>query len=394
MINNISDINTMFNNLVPQEYKDKYYNPVKYPIVYGYNIATSYRNGGKTTNGLIWCLCANKLYGSHISYIRTDKTMITRSKIMTLFDGINCTVLDDGRNYIQHIYNNEFDHITYFHMEKVFKLTRETMTADEMKTAPIICYVHSVDENDRLRSGFADNMLDIIIYDEFMDKKITSSTMINFMHIVSTFFRARCNSIIFMFCNMSTGAPTILQQMGIYTKVLAQTTPYAMYTTEKHTRITVEILEVSETFSNERNKMNDTFFGFDLDGIEIIRGSSITHEIYRELPDDATIHDTNIKIYTCGYWIDVYATSSPTYQNMYYFKRGLPSTHVHGTVTLTDDRRYAFEHPYTYASIGKDFKTCVLLAKAFRRDDICFDDYMTYVCANSFYDFYKIPEFI
>lgn len=392
MIDNIYDVNALYDYIVPQEYKDKYYNVTKYPVVYGYNITTSYRNGGKTTNYLLWGMCANKIYGSHMSYIRTDKTMITQSKIMTLFDSINNTVLDDGRNYVQHIYNDLYNRVVYLPREKRFVLACETDT--EYKNNPTLCYVHSIDENDKLRSGFADNMLDIILYDEFMDKKISANTMINFLHIVSTFFRARYKSVIFMACNMSTGAPTILQQMGIYTKVLAQNTPYMCYTTSKNTRITVEILEVSEKFSNERNLMNDTFFGFDIDGIEIIRGTSICHETFRELPPDSTITSMGIKIYSCGFWIDVYMCTNDKWQNMIYFKKGIPSLHTGSDITITDDCNYAYTHPYTYASIGKDFTACVTMAKYFRRGDVCCDDYMTYVCATSFYDFYKIPDLI
>ena len=339
-------------------------------------------------------MCAYKLYGSKISYIRTTKSMVTRSKIMTLFDSINTTVDDTGKNYIQKIYNDKYNRVMYFYNEKCFKLVREDMTAEELKTAKILCYVHSIDTNDELRSGFADNKLDIILYDECIDDKVNNATLINFLHIVSTFLRIRYKSIIFMACNMSTGSPIILQQMGIYTKVLSQTTQYAMYTTEKHTRISVEILEVSETFSNERNIMNDTFFGFDIDGIEIIRGTSICHETFRELPENTETIPTNVKLYSCGYWIDVFTTVSDKWQNMIYFKRGIPSDHRVGTITLTDDKNYAFTHPYTYASIGKDFKICLLMAKLFRRNDICCDNYMTYISANAFYDFYKIPEYI
>ena len=394
MIDDIYKVNNLYDSVVLKEYKEKYYDVTKYPVIHGYNFVTSYRNGGKTTNILIWAMCSHKIYGSRISYIRTNKTMTTRSKIMTLFDSINTTVDDTGKNYIQKIYNDKYNKVMYFYNEKCFKLCRDDMTADELKTAEILCYVHSIDTNDELRSGFADNRLDIILYDECIDNKITNTTLINFLHIVSTFLRIRYKSVIFMACNMSTGAPTILQQMGIYTKVLSQTTPYAMYTTEKHTRISVEILEVSESFSNDRNIMNETFFGFDIDGIEIIRGSSICHEPFRELPENTEIIKTNVKIYACGYWIDVYTTISDKWQNMIYFKKGIPSTHTSDTITLTDDKNYAFKHPYTYASIGKDFKICLLMAKLFRRDDICCDDYMTYICANSFYDFYKIPEYI
>lgn len=394
MIDNIVQVNSLYDSVVPDMYKNKYYNVTKYPIIYGYNFVTSYRNGGKTTNILLWALCANRLFGSRISYIRTNKTMVTRSKIMTLFNGINNTVDDNGKNYVQKIYNDKYNRIGYFPSEKCFKLVREDMTSDELKNAEIFCYVHSIDENDKLRSGFADNRLDIILYDECMDKHVNSTTLINLLHIISTFFRSRFNSVVFLACNMSTGSPVILQQMGIYTNVLSQKTPYALYKTEKNTKISVEILQVSDDFSNERNIMNDTFFGIDLDGVEIIRGTSIYHETFRELPENTEIIPTNVKLYTCGYWIDVYTTVSDKWQNMIYFKKGTPSDHGAGTITLTDDKSYAFTHPYTYASIGKDFKICLLMAKLFRRHDICCDDYMTFVCATAFYDFYKIPELL
>ena len=112
------------------------------------------------------------------------------------------------------------------------------------------------------------------------------------------------------------------------------------------------------------------------------------------MPENTEIIPTNVKLYSCGYWIDVYTTVSDKWQNMIYFKKGTPSDHGAGTITLTDDKNYAFTHPYTYASIGKDFKICLLMAKLFRRNDVCCDDDMTYISANSFYDFYKIPEYI
>ena len=135
MIENIHNVNSLFDMVVSKDYKEKYYDVTKYPIINGYNFVTSYRNGGKTTNILIWAMCAHKIYGSRLSYIRTNKTMITRSKIMTLFDSINTTVDDTGKNYIQKIYNDKYNRVMYFYNEKCFKLVREDMTADELKTA-------------------------------------------------------------------------------------------------------------------------------------------------------------------------------------------------------------------------------------------------------------------
>lgn len=393
MINDINSVNNMYNLIVPDEYKDKYYNPVKYPVIYGYNAVTSYRNGGKTTNILIYSLCAWSLYGSKLSYIRTSSSMITESKIMTLYDALNTTVDDNGKNYVQKITNDRFDHIYYLPRKKVFVIANETSSADEIKNAPVICYVHSIDNSDKYRSGFADTSLDIILYDECMDKEVNSKSFIDFMHIISTFYRNRYKSLIFLCCNMSTGKPVIFQSLGIYTKVLAQEQPFRIYTTEMGTKVSVEILEVSESFSLEREKMNTTFFGFNIDGMEIIRGSSVTHDIYRDIQPDDYLTDMNVCIYTCGVLLRLYRLTRDNWQPMYAVKQ-IPTKPENTIVTVTDDKVYAYENPKTYLNICRDFKTCVDFVKAVRRHDVCYDNYLTMVYAESFLDNYKIGEYI
>lgn len=393
MINNIDIINNMYQMLVPAEYTDKFYNPTKYPVIYGYNICTSYRNGGKTTNGLLWGMCANKVEGSHISYIRTDNTMTTESKVSTLFDSINNTVLDDGRNYIEHIYDDKYNRVYYLPRRKVFVLGREDMNVQDLKKAEVLCYVHDVGSSDKYRSGFADNKLDIIVYDEMIDERVTNKSFIQLMHIISTFCRTRYKSVIFMFCNMSTGKPVIMQKMGIYTKVLAQDIPFKIYTTELGTKIAVEILEVSESFSIDREKMNITFFGFKEEGMEIIRGSSIVHDIYREIEDTDELSDTGISVYTCGAMLRVYKLHRDGWQVMYAVKQ-IPLISEY-RLCLTDDKVYAYEHPYAYTSAGKDKGNMAIeLIKAVRRNDICYDMYMSMVYLNGFLDNYKIPELL
>lgn len=394
MINDITKVTDMYRQIVPKEMREKFYDVAKNPIITGYNVCTSFRNGGKSTNILLWALCANAIYGSRIAYIRTDKTMTTNAMVSTLFDSINAYVFDDGRNYIQHIYGDKYNCVRYIQREKRFVLACET--DKDYKDNPTLCYVRSIDQNDQLRSGFADSMLDIIFYDEMMDKKVNSSTLLHFCHIVSTFFRSRYQSIIFMACNMSTGSPVIFQQMGIYNQVINQKTEYAMYRTKKGTRIAVEVLKVSSEQSNERNKMNENFFGFDVDGMEIIRGSSIIQETYREIPKDTgyTLTDVGLYIYCCGIYVKIYTASIDGWQEMFYAEEVQRMPDHSEVMTLTDDLQYAIDHPFTYANIGKEWQMCMDLARRFRRNDVCFSNYMAYVCLNSFYDYYRVSELL
>ena len=53
MIDDIHNVNSLFDMIISNEYKEKYYDVTKYPVIHGYNFVTSYRNGGKTTNILL-----------------------------------------------------------------------------------------------------------------------------------------------------------------------------------------------------------------------------------------------------------------------------------------------------------------------------------------------------
>lgn len=389
---NIENINDLYKTVVPNEIRKKIFDITEYPIIHGYNIKTSYRNGGKTTNVILWGMCANKLYGSHISYIRTAKNMTTVSKIKTLFDAINTYTLDDGRNYIQHIYNDEYNKVYYLSREKRFVLAKEDSSDIEIKNGKTIMYVHSIDQSDELRSGFADINLDIVLYDEFVDGSATNNTLVNFCHVLSTFFRLRYDSIVFMCCNMSTGNPVILQQMGIYNKVQTQTVPFMVYTTEYGTRIGVEILHVSTEISNERNIMNTRFFGFKVDGMDIIRGSSIVQEVYRELPQGMTLDTTPLYYYTCGNWYKVQYACNSKWQALFYISEATEPPHDCDHITMTDDKCKAITTPFTYWGILRDNQLAISLCKHVRRHDVCFDSYLTYISVKAFYDTFRIPE--
>ncbi len=394
---NIKTIQQAFREYVSDEIRNLWLDLSARPIQYGYNIFNSYRTGGKTTNQLVFSLIAYSLYNTTTMYFRSG-IKATRAKVVsTLCDNLNNTIDDNGLNYVQRITNGRYCWIMYHTHTKTFRLMQSL--DDELIKCPVFIYVTAVSESLSLKSGFADVNCNISIYDEFIDDEVTHTSMIEYLNALSTIFRLRHKSIAFLNCNMSVGSPIILRKFGIYEKVLNQTTPYMVYHTKKGMKISVNILEPSQEQTNERLKMNETYFNFDteIEGIENIRGTSVCRESYREIPDDVVddaISDTGLYIYSCGYWCMVKQISSNTWQDMYYIVSCIEPPHDAEHLTITDDRQFAFDNPYSYSSIGKDFKICCDLAKKVRRGDVCFDSFMSYISVKSFYDLYKIPEYI
>lgn len=394
---NIKKIQSAFREYVSEENRKLWLDLSARPIQYGYNIFNSYRTGGKTTNILIFSLIAYNLYNCTTMYFRSGIKATRAKAISTLCDNLNNTVDDNGLNYVQKITDNKYCWVMYHSHTKTFRLMQSL--EDEVIKCPVFIYVTAVSESLSLKSGFADTNCNISLYDEFIDDEVTNSCMIEYLNALSTIFRLRHKSIAFLNCNMSVGSPIILRKFGIYEKVLNQTTPFMVYHTKLGMKISVNILEPSEEQTNERLKMNETYFNFDtnIDGIENIRGTSICRESYREIPPDVVpeaMSETGLYIYSCGTWCMVKQITSNTWQDMYYIVQCLEPPHDTEHLTITDDRQFAFDNPYTYCSIGKDFRVCCDLAKKVRRNDVCYDSFISYISVKSFYDLYKIPEYI
>lgn len=388
----INAVNMLYENTIPR--LEGLYYLTDYPVIHGYNVVTSYRAGGKTTNQLLWALNAWYHGGTTTAYFRLSKTDTTERNIHTICNTIKTYVpFDNGLNYVQLITSNEYDTIYYIRTKKMFVVGKETDDVDTIKKRPIFCYVMNIEEWESYKSGFADNNCNIIIFDEIVGKKANTHSLIDFSNCLSTIFRTRPNTVVFINCNLSAGNPVILQQMEIYEKLLVQETTHALYRTKKGTSISCVILgDVEKSLDNERCVFNQQFLGFNIDGIENITGVSVVHDPYRELPPDANITDCNIYINSCGQWLHVFFAVSETYQSMYYVRKCNEPAHTCNTLSITDNKLVSYNTPYTYFGIGRDFPALVKLAKHYRRGDVCVDSMLTDVYLNSFYDFHKIPE--
>lgn len=389
----IQNIQNWLYDIVPDKFKKSGLDLSKNPIQNGYNIFNSYRSGNKTTSDLLFMLKAYCEYGTRSIYLRTSRLTTVKSKIFTLCDVLNNYINDDGLNYVQQASNEKYVQIVYHQSTKTFRLL-ETLDTDP-KLAPVMIYVIPVSDSLSYKSGFADPSVNIMLWDEFIDEYTSPTSTILFLNLVSTVFRLRYNSIIFMNCNMSIGSPVVLRAMGLYEKVLNQSDEFFIYHTKKGMKISVTVLEpFEEKTSNDRAKMNLTYFAFDtrIDGIENITGASITHEPYRELPNNSELSPLPIYFYTCGAYIQANICSNENWQTMIYFKTVDEPLHNGENIVLTDDKLYALETPYSYYAILKDNAYAVDIARSVRRNDVCYDSYMSYISIKSFYDLFGIPE--
>lgn len=392
-MNDINAVKNLYDQIIP----DEFFKVTQYPLIGGYNIYNSFRSGGKTTAVLLFGLCNWWLCGGTIGYIRTSHKQTVKSKVFTMFNTINTYTDDNGENYIQRITHGKYNKIYYMTTEKCFRIAREDSTDEEIKNAPIICYVFSNDMVDDYKSGFADDNIDILLYDEFVDTYVNANTTIALLNNISTFFRLRTNNLIFMNCNMSLGNTVILQHFGILQAIQVQDTEFRLYKTPLGTQLGVTLLSdtsISDKHANERAKFNMRYMGFSnsIQGIENIRGTTIIRQPYREMPDGADVIDTPLYIFTSGQYFKCDLVVHDLWQSMFYVHQTDTVVHSSENITITDDKQYAYDNPYTYYGIGRDFASCIDLAKHYRRGDVCVDGFLTDIYLKAFYDLFKIPE--
>lgn len=375
-----------------------HYNPTKYPIIYGYNCAFSGRSIGKTTNLLAWCLCAFQLQGCKTMYVKTNRTQTTRKYVETLFNTINIYKPidkerghDGTKNYVEIITEGKYNKVYYMHSQKRWFLinTNEQKKPDE--TSPVFMYLTSIDNSFDLRSSHNDIEENIVFYDECIDNYVTNDTFLQFAHIIKTCFTSRCKAVVFITGNLSTGRPAFLQSMGIYQKMLGEQKPFKIYTTELNTKIAVELCEPTDDKIIEYANINTAFFGFNIPGMEVVRGQTIAIQEAKKLPELLNgekwdIIPTPIYFYVMGYWLRAFYCVCESWQPMYLIRYTTKALHNGTDYTLTDDLIYSRENPYTFFNKGSKNKLAVAIAKEYSLNNLCYEDNMCEIAINSFYE--------
>lgn len=160
-----------------------------------WNCYVSDRSNGKTTSWLIYAIKAYIKYGIVTHYIRSHRTMITQSAIMTIFNVII------SNNYISILTDNKWNSIVYMRNEHKFYLCNRNdgQVNDIDATGFLMCM--SIDKADEYKSGYQCDTGDLIIFDEFINTYYKRGEFVKFCDLISTIIRKRPDCKIVMLAN-------------------------------------------------------------------------------------------------------------------------------------------------------------------------------------------------
>lgn len=160
-----------------------------------WNCYVSDRSNGKTTSWLIYAIKAYLKYGIVTHYIRSHRSMITQSAIMSIFNVII------SNNYISILTDNKWNSIVYMRNEHKFYLCNRNdgQVNDIDATGFLMCM--SIDKADEYKSGYQCDTGDLIIFDEFINSYYKRGEFVKFCDLVSTIIRRRHDCKIVMLAN-------------------------------------------------------------------------------------------------------------------------------------------------------------------------------------------------
>ena len=246
-----------------------YYNPCTLPLeTCPYSDILSERSIGKTTNLLLFGMCANKLYGTVIQYIRQTEDMTAPSVARELFD----TILNyDGGRYVKQLTDDRYNSI-YVHWRRAYYCLRddEGKVIDQSEEPFLVML--SVDRNLSYKSSYNAPKGDFIIYDEFIGKPVTEIEYVNFMDLLKTIIRTRKTPRVILSANTINLNHVYFREQEISKDVRKlKTGDSEIFTTERGTRIYVEIFGAKQT--QIKRDINKMFFGFKNPRLSSITGA-------------------------------------------------------------------------------------------------------------------------
>lgn len=252
---------------------------------FAYNCYISPRGVGKTTDVILTGMCMNKLYGTTISYVRTYTSMTTEGKTSTLFNIINDFLDDEGKNYVEKLYDGDYNRVVLNNRQKKFYLAFVDEDGNEVRRshAPL-CHILSVEDADTYKSTLNDINNNWFVYDECVEKYYASWIYENLMQLISTVKRKRLDFWIFLIGNSLDRQYHLFDEFDIreIMDVIQLGEKYQIQT-DIGTKVYVEAVT---QFAKERKLTEDIikFFGFKSKSLESITGLDWTYKEYPHAP--------------------------------------------------------------------------------------------------------------
>ena len=166
-----------------------------------YFVICTERSVGKTTNVLLFGMCANWLENIQIQYVREYSDMIERRNLRTLFS----TILEF--DYVTKVTEGRWHNVIYKSHGWYYCNYNEDGQLEECAAVPFMMCL-SIDQTDLYKSSYNAPRGDIILFDEFVsiNRRTMQDSFIRWCDLTKTIIRSRGQSladgpIIFMLAN-------------------------------------------------------------------------------------------------------------------------------------------------------------------------------------------------
>lgn len=255
-------------------------------------IDLSDRSTGKTTGWILFGMIMNQMYGTVIQYIRQKSDFIAPKITIHLFDTIKSC------NYIEKITKGKWNDVVYKSRAWYFASRDENGEIVDRAESNFM-YMLSVDKSEDIKSGYNSPFGDLILFDEFIGKYYTQNEFVYFCDIVKTILRDRLSPIIVMLANTINKESEYFNELEIREKVQGMRIGDSeIITTDKGTKIFVELLGIINKRKEKRDVVNRKFFGFKNPALAAITGYDWSVSNYQHIPKgDAKIIIPNFYIF-------------------------------------------------------------------------------------------------
>lgn len=368
---------------IRKEYKklkcpNNVWNPLTLPLgKCGYYIVLSDRSRGKTTNALLLGMVMNKIDGSIIEYVRQRREQIMPKFILSLFS----TITQYG--YVEKITNGEYNTIRNKSRRGYYAHVNENGEMDKIATEPFIHFA-GIDECMDLKSTYNSPNSNIIIFDEFISKIYYRDECVDFLDIVSTYFRMRTNGIIMMLANTIDKNSPYFDELSLRDAIdKIHMGENEIVTTSMGTKIYMEILG---TVSNSQKRLvNKWFFGFKNPKLASITGTeSWALPEFQHIPKNSKTEIIRRGIFIChaGKYV---ALDIVLNDKIGYCVYAHPATIIHNdSIIYTSGNITDTRYKYRFGDMTFDKLSKLIWGKMYNRNLFFFSDNSTGALVESY----------
>lgn len=368
---------------IRKEYKklkcpNNVWNPLTLPLgKCGYYMVLSDRSRGKTTNALLLGMVMNKIDGSIIEYVRQRREQIMPKFILSLFS----TIIQYG--YVEKITNGEYNTIRNKSRRGYYAHVNENGEMDKIATEPFIHFA-GIDECMDLKSTYNSPNSNIIIFDEFISKIYYRDECVDFLDIVSTYFRMRTNGIIMMLANTIDKNSPYFDELSLRDAIdKIHMGENEIVTTSMGTKIYMEIL--GTVANSQKRLVNKWFFGFKNPKLASITGTeSWALPEFQHIPKNSKTEIIRRGIFIChaGKYV---ALDIVLNDKIGYCVYAHPATIIHNdSIIYTSGNITDTRYKYRFGDMTFDKLSKLIWGKMYNRNLFFFSDNSTGALVESY----------